>query len=95
MSKSGSSMTVPACRRWCSCTAARATAPSSHRFARNSAQEAVGPPPGSDGAAEAERTRWFYTPTDHGGLTSHQQHPAQHRPPPVGPHRPAKAYSLG
>jgi hypothetical protein len=40
---------------------------------------AVGPPPGTDGAAEAERTRWFYTPTDHGGLTLHQQHPAQHR----------------
>ncbi|MGW4203596.1 DUF3500 domain-containing protein [Streptomyces sp. NPDC004726] len=40
---------------------------------------AVGPPPGADGEAEAERTRWFYTPTDHGGLTLHQQRPAQHR----------------
>src|SRR5919112_1400755 len=39
---------------------------------------AVGPPPGGD-EAEAERTRWFYTPTDHGGLTFHQQRPAQHR----------------
>jgi hypothetical protein len=33
---------------------------------------------GSPGtAAEAERLRWFYTPTDHGGLTLHQQRPAQ------------------
>jgi len=38
---------------------------------------AVGPQPGTDG--EAERTTWFYTPTDHGGLTFHQQRPAQHR----------------
>jgi uncharacterized protein DUF3500 len=38
---------------------------------------AVGPPPGADD--ETERTRWFYTPTDHGGLTFHQQRPAQHR----------------
>ncbi|MEV4048071.1 DUF3500 domain-containing protein [Streptomyces sp. NPDC049744] len=40
---------------------------------------AVGPRPGADDPAEAERTRWFYTPTDHGGLTFHQQRPAQHR----------------
>jgi len=40
---------------------------------------AVGPPPGRDEEAETERTRWFYTPTDHGGLTFHQQRPAQHR----------------
>jgi hypothetical protein len=40
---------------------------------------AVGPPPGAGGEAETERTRWFYTPTDHGGLTFHQQRPAQHR----------------
>src|SRR5215218_10628155 len=26
-----------------------------------------------------ERLRWFYTPTDHGGLTVHQQRPAQQR----------------
>ncbi len=26
-----------------------------------------------------ERRRWFYTPTDHGGLTVHQQRPAQQR----------------
>jgi Protein of unknown function (DUF3500) len=26
-----------------------------------------------------ERRRWFYTPTDHGGLTIHQQRPAQQR----------------
>ncbi|WP_372507149.1 DUF3500 domain-containing protein [Actinomadura madurae] len=40
---------------------------------------AAGPRPGARGEAEAERTRWFYTPTDHGGLTFHQQRPAQHR----------------
>jgi hypothetical protein len=28
---------------------------------------------------DAERRRWFYTPTDHGGLTFHQQRPAQQR----------------
>ncbi|MGH3250849.1 MAG: DUF3500 domain-containing protein [Trebonia sp.] len=33
----------------------------------------------ADDAAEAERRRWFYTPTDHGGLTMHQQRPAQQR----------------
>src|SRR3954470_9032870 len=32
-----------------------------------------------DDAADAERRRWFYTPTDHGGLTAHQQRPAQQR----------------
>ncbi|WP_255411187.1 DUF3500 domain-containing protein [Blastococcus sp. TF02-9] len=32
-----------------------------------------------DSAADAERRRWFYTPTDHGGLTFHQQRPAQQR----------------
>jgi hypothetical protein len=39
---------------------------------------AVGTPP-SDDATDAERRRWFYTPTDHGGLTFHQQRPAQQR----------------
>ena len=33
----------------------------------------------SDGASDAERRRWFYTPTDHGGLTFHAQRPAQQR----------------
>ena len=32
-----------------------------------------------DDASDGERRRWFYTPTDHGGLTVHQQRPAQHR----------------
>ena len=31
------------------------------------------------GESDAERRRWFYTPTDHGGLTVHQQRPAQQR----------------
>ena len=39
---------------------------------------AVGEGP-ADGAADNERRRWFYTPTDHGGLTVHQQRPAQQR----------------
>src|SRR4051794_22955199 len=39
---------------------------------------AVGAVPGSD-ASDAERRRWFYTPTDHGGLTFHEQRPAQQR----------------
>ena len=33
--------------------------------------------PAHDGNADAERRRWFYTPTKHGGLTMHQQAPAQ------------------
>jgi hypothetical protein len=38
----------------------------------------VGHPPADD-ATDAERRRWFYTPTDHGGLTVHEQRPDQHR----------------
>jgi uncharacterized protein DUF3500 len=33
----------------------------------------------ADDATDAERRRWFYTPTDHGGLTFHDQRPAQQR----------------
>ncbi|GAA1855419.1 DUF3500 domain-containing protein [Pseudonocardia ailaonensis] len=40
--------------------------------------EATGHAP-SDTGADAERRRWFYTPTDHGGLTLHRQRPAQQR----------------
>jgi len=29
--------------------------------------------------SDNERRRWFYTPTDHGGVTIHQQRPAQQR----------------
>jgi hypothetical protein len=39
---------------------------------------AQGRPP-SDDASDRDRRRWFYTPTDHGGLTIHQQRPAQQR----------------
>ena len=39
---------------------------------------AAGPVPGDD-PSDAERRRWFYTPTDHGGLTFHAQQPAQQR----------------
>ncbi|GAA2568163.1 DUF3500 domain-containing protein [Pseudonocardia hydrocarbonoxydans] len=38
---------------------------------------ATGAVPGS--GDDAERLRWFYTPTDHGGLTVHAQRPAQQR----------------
>ncbi len=34
--------------------------------------------PGSQ-AADAERVRWYYTPTDHGGLTLHEMAPHQQR----------------
>ena len=37
---------------------------------------AQGEVPG-DEASDAERRRWFYTPTDHGGLTLREQRPAQ------------------
>lgn len=33
----------------------------------------------ADDATDAERRRWFYTPTDHGGLTLHRQRPTQQR----------------
>lgn len=32
-----------------------------------------------DADSDTERRRWFYTPTDHGGLTLNQQRPAQQR----------------
>jgi Protein of unknown function (DUF3500) len=35
--------------------------------------------PPSDNVAEEERVRWFYTPTDHGGLPLGAQRPAQQR----------------
>jgi Protein of unknown function (DUF3500) len=40
---------------------------------------AEGAVPAYDDPVDAERRRWFYTPTDHGGLTVHQQRPAQQR----------------
>jgi hypothetical protein len=40
---------------------------------------ASGPAPTAHEEIDAERRRWFYTPTDHGGLTMHQQRPAQQR----------------
>ncbi|GAA3168188.1 DUF3500 domain-containing protein [Blastococcus jejuensis] len=40
---------------------------------------ASAPVPSADDVPDAERRRWFYTPTDHGGLTFHQQRPAQQR----------------
>src|ERR1700683_4077209 len=45
------------------------------------AQRAVagGAVPSADGDADAERRRWFYTPTDHGGLALGDQRPAQQR----------------
>jgi hypothetical protein len=38
-----------------------------------------GAAPDHDAESDAERRRWFYTPTDHGGLTFHAQQPAQQR----------------
>ncbi|MDN5914395.1 MAG: DUF3500 domain-containing protein [Pseudonocardia sp.] len=39
---------------------------------------ATGSAPAADDS-DGERRRWFYTPTDHGGLTFHEQRPAQQR----------------
>ncbi len=38
---------------------------------------ATGRAPSSDAESDAERRRWFYTPTDHGGLPLGAQRPAQ------------------
>ncbi|MGD9987049.1 DUF3500 domain-containing protein [Pseudonocardia sp.] len=38
---------------------------------------ATGGTPGADAEADAERLRWYYTPTDHGGLTLGEMRPAQ------------------
>src|ERR1700749_2522602 len=40
---------------------------------------ATGDVPSADAESDAERRRWFYTPTDHGGLTLGAQRPAQQR----------------
>ncbi|HXT92333.1 MAG TPA: DUF3500 domain-containing protein [Trebonia sp.] len=40
---------------------------------------AVGDAPSPDGETDAERQRWFYTPTDHGGLPLSAQRPHQQR----------------
>ncbi len=47
-------------------------------LAEDERRAATGSTPGPD-ADDDERRRWFYTPTDHGGLTLHQQRPAQQR----------------
>ncbi|HLI36753.1 MAG TPA: DUF3500 domain-containing protein [Streptosporangiaceae bacterium] len=38
---------------------------------------ATGAAPGADAESDAERLRWFYTPTDHGGLALGDQRPSQ------------------
>ena len=40
---------------------------------------AAGAAPGADTESDTERQRWFYTPTDHGGLPLGAQRPAQQR----------------
>src|SRR6202050_3750660 len=40
---------------------------------------ASGSAPSADAEADAERKRWFYTPTNHGGLTLGEQRPTQQR----------------
>jgi Protein of unknown function (DUF3500) len=40
---------------------------------------ATGSAPSPDSEPDAERRRWFYTPTDHGGLTLGAQRPGQQR----------------
>jgi len=63
-------------------TAARmAAAAADWLDALNPEQRAVatGSAPSPDAESDAERRRWFYTPTDHGGLTLGAQRPAQQR----------------
>ena len=40
---------------------------------------AAGTAPSADAESDADRRHWFYTPTDHGGLTLGDQRPAQQR----------------
>jgi hypothetical protein len=40
---------------------------------------ATGSVPSPDAESDADRRRWFYTPTDHGGLPLGAQRPAQQR----------------
>jgi Protein of unknown function (DUF3500) len=58
-----------------------ATAAAQWLASLNAEQRAIGhgAVPDGDESTDAERRRWFYTPTDHGGLTVHQQRPAQQR----------------
>ncbi|MFP5020290.1 DUF3500 domain-containing protein [Pseudonocardia phyllosphaerae] len=42
-------------------------------------ETATGHAPSGDAGTDAERRRWFYTPTDHGGLSFHEQLPPQQR----------------
>ena len=51
----------------------------SRPWTTSSGRSGTAPSPDADADADAERRRWFYTPTDHGGLTVHQQRPAQQR----------------
>ena len=41
--------------------------------------QATGSTPSPDAGPDAERRSWFYTPTDHGGLTLGAQRPSQQR----------------
>lgn len=61
--------------------AAMAEAASSWLGLLSAEQRAVAhhPAPSYDATSDAERRRWFYTPTDHGGLSVHEQRPAQQR----------------
>ena len=58
-----------------------ATAAAAWLDALDPAQRAVaaGAAPSPDAESDAERRRWFYTPTDHGGLTLGAQRPGQQR----------------
>jgi Protein of unknown function (DUF3500) len=58
-----------------------ATAAAAWLDALDPAQRAVatGGTPSPDAESDAERRRWFYTPTDHGGLTLGAQRPSQQR----------------
>jgi len=61
--------------------ASMATAAAAWLGALDPAQRSVatGAAPSPDAEPDAERRRWFYTPTDHGGLTLGAQRPGQQR----------------
>ena len=70
--------TEPAARREVAARMADAARAWLDTLSEDQRRDACGAHPADD-ATDAERRRWFYTPTDHGGLTLAAQRPAQQR----------------
>jgi len=64
---------------WCALDTAEAASTWLGSLTAEQRAGAQGTPPAYDDPLDAERRRWFYTATDHGGLTVRQQRPAQQR----------------